>query len=511
MKLPQKTKRMVKEICKHLKHKRFSELTKDDKKVLKGILKKLYWDYNLSLRKIALLLKKDYDTIYKWFIKLGIRKRTLKEAALLRRNPTRQILLKLLPSNLQLEIKKCRKKIRPKKVDIPSNLLKELYVNQKLSAIKIGILLGVSKGTIERLLRKSKIKARKSVQKRTVDKKKRKVLLQRVPNDIREKIDKIYRKFQRRKSLGLLINSEDIPSEILEYLYLKCKLSLSEIGALFGLGSSKIRKRLKRCNIPRRSVSEALTKYQKRPFIEDSREMTKFKCYLLGARCGDLYALLDDRRVVCIISTTHPAWEKLMNDLFRRFGPIRKRPFENRKGEFAWQISAYLDISFSFLLKRLSLVPFWILSDQELFLSFLAGVMDSEGCISLDSYNNYPRFRISISLTDKELLKNLEDGLRNLGFSPILYKGKMHSSHFGKKPIWNLCIERKKELKRLLTLLLPFLKHEEKITKAKIALKSDNKSIGEIKREWQIILARIEKSVRKYKELAETLRNSKLS
>jgi len=499
--LPNELKRIVKEFYKQLKDKRFSELTKNNKKNLKEILEKLYWNYSLSLRKIALLFERDYDTIYKWFQKLNIRKRNPEEAAALRRNPNRKFLLKLLPPNLQLEIEKCRKELKPRKVNLPSQLLRKLYIESELSISKISILFGVSRRTIKKLLQKFGIKARRSIQKRIIDEKKRNILLKIVPLCVRNTINKIYQEFEKKKSLGLQVSSEKIPKEILEYLYLKHKLSSREIGILFGLSAAKIRKRLEKYNIPRRSVSEALTKYPKNPFVENNKEMTKLKCYLLGLRCGDLHAFLDDKRVVCTVSTTHPAWEKLMNNLFRDFGPIRKYPFENRKGEYAWRISTYLNESFSFLLAKLNSIPSWILLDKELFLNFLAGITDSEGSIVFDTYKNYMRFGINIVLTDLRLVEDIATGLRNIGFNPILFKGKRSKNHFGKRDIWNLRIEKKKEVKKLLE-ILP-LRHEEKIKKVKIALQSNHKSIEEVKQRWKLLSNKIKKDVIEYKKLAE--------
>lgn len=499
--LPREVQRMVKGFYEHLKGKKFSKLTKNDKEKLKEILKKLYWNYKLSLRKIASLFEKDYDTIYKWFSKLNIRKRSLHEAALPRRNPSRQFLLRLLPRSLRLEIEKCKKEIKPKKVNIPFQLLKKLYIENKLSASKIGILFEVNRKTIENLLKKFKIKTRRSIQKRVVDQKERNFLLKKVKPKIRRIVNEIYNNFKKRKSLGLGISSEEIPKEVLEHLYLECKLSSREIGLLFDLSGAKIRKRLEKYNIPRRSISDALSKYPKRPFIEDSKEMTKFKCYLLGLRCGDLHALIDDKRVVCDVSTTHPAWERLMNELFGNFGFIRKYPFENRKGEYAWRISAYLDRSFSFLVEKLNKVPSEILLNKELFLNFVAGLIDSEGTVALGIYNNYLRFWINITSTDFELLNDVAKGFLNRGFKPLLFQGKINKDHFGKRIVWNLRIGRKGEVKKLLR-LLP-LRHEEKIKKSRLVLNSGNKPLEEIEKEWKFLSSKIKKDTIKYKELAK--------
>ncbi|MEM2741886.1 MAG: LAGLIDADG family homing endonuclease [Nitrososphaeria archaeon] len=97
---------------------------------------------------------------------------------------------------------------------------------------------------------------------------------------------------------------------------------------------------------------------------------------------------------------------------------------------------------------------------MKIIFNLLAGLVNSEGCITLDSYNNYLRFKMNISLTDKKLLKNVEKGIKNLGFSSIFYVKEIDSSHFGKKPVWNLNVQRKEGMKRLLNLLFPFLRHD---------------------------------------------------
>jgi hypothetical protein len=466
--LPNEFREMVKESYKQLKGKKFSGLSKNSKEDLKKVLEKLYWNCNLSLRKIALLFERDYDTIYKWFLKLKIKKRSHQEAINLRRNPSRETLLASLPYELKRKVEQLSltQKVKRKWNLESKGILKTLYYDYGMSFNKLGLLFKISRSNFRRLFKKFKIKTRSFNLASKVNERERHKIMEKLPLDISNNIQKNFVKIQNRKSNNLSVSTSKLSKDILKVLYLDYKLSLKEIGMLFGFSQNKIRKRLRKYNIPIRSISEALTKYPKRPFIEDNEEMTKLKCYLVGLRCGDLYAFLDDKRVICSVSTTHPAWEKLMNDLFRDFGPIRKHPFENRKGEFAWQISAYLDDSFSFLISKLSKIPSWIVNNKQLFFNFLAGLIDSDGTIALKGKDR-PVIRITSS--DKWLMQKIKNILEKFNYHAVLYKKEKHNEiHFGKKPIYELEIGKKKEVMELLSQLS--FKHEEKIKRATLIL-----------------------------------------
>jgi hypothetical protein len=185
-----------------------------------------------------------------------------------------------------------------------------------------------------------------------------------------------------------------------------------------------------------------------------------------------------------------------MNDLFGKFGPVRKFPFENRKGKYAWRITAYLDESFSFLIKKLDKIPTWISIDKELFMSFLAGLIDSDGTITLKGKD---RPCIRIISTSEWLIGELSKILRKFNYHVVVYKKEKHDkTHFGKKPVYELEISKKKEVKQLL-LQIPF-RHEEKGKRASLALKLRKELLT---KEWKEFLDKIKSQRIKYQKLAE--------
>src|SRR3989344_2372030 len=83
-------------------NRKFYNLNKREKKLARNILIKLYWKYDLSFREIAFLFKKDYDTIQQWFKRLNIKKRTHKEAILLKKE---KMNVKNIPEEIKTQTK----------------------------------------------------------------------------------------------------------------------------------------------------------------------------------------------------------------------------------------------------------------------------------------------------------------------------------------------------------------------------------------------------------------------
>src|SRR3989344_1409087 len=420
-------------------NRKFYNLNKREKKLARNILIKLYWKYDLSFREIAFLFKKDYDTIQQWFKRLNIKKRTHKEAILLKKE---KMNVKNIPGEIKTQIIIYRKKQKKKTI-----LSRNLILNKLSKNIEIDV-------------------------------------------------NTLYSYFFIRKINRQFISSEKIPKNLLKSLYTKYKLSLKEIGSLFGLGASKIRKRMQKYNIPRRTLSEALTKYPKRPFKIRTKEDLKFKSYLIGARCGDLYASSEEKRIICNVSSTHPAWEPLMKELFENYGYIKSYPFENRADQYAWNITAYLHETFDFLKAQLKFIPEWINKDKLLFISFLAGLVDTDGFITL----NGKRPRLGISITNKSLLNSIKIILKIIDYHPTLTFKKNDESHFGEKRMWLLNLSRVHEVLSLIK-ILP-LKHKEKANKKELILKYNGK---ELVRLWKILAENIAKESKEYQYLAKTL------
>jgi hypothetical protein len=93
--------------------------------------------------------------------------------------------------------------------------------------------------------------------------------------------------------------------------------------------------------------------------------------------------------------------------------------------------------------------------------------------------------------------------LKNFGYHIIFSKRDNYDkTHFGKKPVWNLIIYRKKEVIQLLK-EIPF-KHEEKRKKLDLILNLKSKQLLE---PWKNLSNEIKMNKLKYQKLAERLKH----
>jgi len=163
----------------------------------------------------------------------------------------------------------------------------------------------------------------------------------------------------------------------------------------------------------------------------------------------------------------------------------------------SWRVMAYLNNSFSFLITKPEKVPDSIKFDKELFFNFLAGLIDSDGSINLVCGNRLTS-RIVIYLTDIKLLKDIKKQLQKFDYNPFIFERKKESKiHFGKKVMYELIIDRKKEVKLLLQ-QIPF-RHQEKIEKANLILKLKGDLLV---KKWKKLSQKIKQDVIRYKLLA---------
>lgn len=211
----------------------------------------------------------------------------------------------------------------------------------------------------------------------------------------------------------------------------------------------------------------AVTRHERKRFTGDESE----KNYLLGFVLGDCSVARHGRGIRVRSGSTHPLFVKLFADLLGAYGHLRMYPKDSGlvKAELNLQID--LDGSFEFLLwkniRPLSVVP----SNTTAFLSFIAGFFDAEGSVYFHRKSYSPSFELSITNTNRALLKKIQLILMSMNHHPKMYHFTQHGTRFegGKEgELWRLTIHRRDEVRRLLT-VLP-LRHEEKVTKAKLAL-----------------------------------------
>ncbi|MBA7601098.1 hypothetical protein ES703_08165 [subsurface metagenome] len=256
----------------------------------------------------------------------------------------------------------------------------------------------------------------------------------------------------------------------LNHLYWRRKLPMVKIGELFGVSSATICRCMKKFGIKVRTPSETSMKYQKLPFSGSPTE----KAYLLGLM-GDLHARYHRLQINVSLTTTHPAMVRLFESCFGKYGHVNKYPMLNPDFRYCeWYCYCNLHPSFSFLTVRDQKLSEQVLNTDELFYHHLSGIIDSEGFIGVSKCSGqrreYIRVLIGISSTDLTLLKQVAQKLRSLGYSAKVREAKSSTNAFkGKRKLWNLRIERKSDVFRVLPNLK--LRHQEKSEWGNLALK----------------------------------------
>lgn len=305
-------------------------------------------------------------------------------------------------------------KSKPSKV-----ILEELYLNQRLSSQAIAKLLHFNSGvTICNYLRKYGIPLRSTLGNR------------------------------------VLLN---ISKKTLLHLYHKEKLTQEQIAKNFGqISATGVQRLMKKYKISSRSYSEYLTKYPKYNFSGNLEE----KAYLIGFRLGDLHVHKAKLLIQVSCSTTIPQQINLIQNLFEQYGHFRIR--RNRRG--TTDITGLLNQSFKYLLLKKDSIAKWILKDNKLFLSFLAGYADAEGCYYLRKPT--PRHRLGWSLFeiqtyDKNIINTIFNKLTDFGIECALSVNNKHIRY--KQDMWRVTIVKKQSLWNFIKLLEPYHKHENKI------------------------------------------------
>lgn len=280
-----------------------------------------------------------------------------------------------------------------------------------------------------------------------------------------------------------------------------------KIGELFGVSSATICRCMKKLGIEVRTPSETSMKYQKLPFSGSPTE----KAYLLGLM-GDFHARYHRLQVNVSLTTTHPAMIRLFESCFGKYGHVNKYPMLNPDFRY-YEGYCYcnLHLSFSFLTARDQKLNEQVLNTDELFYRYLSGIIDSEGFIGVSKYSGqrreYIRILIGISSTNLSLLEQIAQKLRSLGYSVKVREAKSSTNAFkGRRKLWNLRIERKSEVFRVLPNLK--LQHQEKSEWSNLALKiakSGHIYWGEIASRVMDLRMRIEQEVQLCKTEAKKM------
>ena len=210
--------------------------------------------------------------------------------------------------------------------------------------------------------------------------------------------------------------------------------------------------------------------------------------YAHGMVLGDV-TLIKDRRGYDLwraqVSTTHPALEKAFVEGFLPLstdGMVRKYPVRGAATPYRWNIYAWIEPSIARILavRGAGAVDFYS-GSKELLAAFTAGLFDTDGGLTLTIVRRKrmkykPRFepRVSVYNSDKEMLRVLRDSWLRYGIKLMLRKDRdpqLKRPWKGKLVVYELATASYSVIVEFLETILPYMKHWEKIVKAKITVK----------------------------------------
>jgi hypothetical protein len=168
------------------------------------------------------------------------------------------------------------------------------------------------------------------------------------------------------------------------------------------------------------------------------------------------------------------AMADLFSELFGGYGHVSCFPrFKKDAGTYEWNLSVYLDMSFSFLLQ--DKVSFWKNSTRDELYSYLSGLLDADGSIVVtrDSGVKVTLF-LDYCNSDIEFLNMIRSFLINEGYLCSIRINKRagfktqkyHIIH--RRDYWQLSVYGIDRVKKLIRKLEP--RHREKIFRKKPAL-----------------------------------------
>ncbi len=209
--------------------------------------------------------------------------------------------------------------------------------------------------------------------------------------------------------------------------------------------------------------------------------------YAHGLVLGDV-TLIKDKRIPNLwraqVSTTHPALERAFIEGFLPLsidGKIRKYPVRGGATPYKWNIYAWMSAEIANILaiKGPRAVVLYGES-KDLLAAFTAGLFDSDGGVTLSitrrkRMNYKPRFepRVAIYNSDRALLEELRKLWFRYGIKLRVRKDRspqLNRPWKGKLIVYELASASYSTIVNFLSTILPYMKHWEKITKAKITI-----------------------------------------
>ncbi len=371
----------------------------------------------------------------------------------------------------------------PKQV-IPEEMLRDLYVEQQLSSTEIATLCGCSSLTVIHRLREYGIpvrgKAEAGMLVRGVE------IPENVLRDLYEQqgmssiqiasrygcSDVVVRK--KLVQCGIPIRSRaeaasqrwdlNIPEELLRDLYEVQKLSTVAIADKYGCTHRAILLKMAEYGIKTRTISEAMALIEGYPKTDFSGDLQE-KSYLIGFRLGDMYARMvqeNGHTILVSTTTTKLAQLQLIHDIFHPYGWV---DIEGPRSKGHYGIKCYLNMTFDFLLPKVDRIENWIMAEPErYFAPFFAGYLDAEGHFGVSK----GRSCLKVSSCDKAILQQSYTALISLGIlipPPILIRPAGTTDNRGvtnRRDVWRLGSGRRASLLQIIALVDPYLKHAKR-------------------------------------------------
>jgi len=253
-----------------------------------------------------------------------------------------------------------------------------------------------------------------------------------------------------------------VTREKLQELYLEEKKSTRQTAKELEIAQTSVRRWMIRYGIPARNPWAQL-KYPRTHFSGNEEE----KAYLLGLRAGDLSVLQRTPYTVEVTTaTSHPAMVNLFYEVFSRYGHCGKWPRLSNLG-YEWALYCGLDTSFTFLVHKILEAP----AENELFYPFLAGYIDAEGCWKISSHHHrWVDLGLVVGSKDFEILSSIQKKLKEDEYHPVFCINTRQSRFNETRPLYELCLSRRKEVLSIIQRVIPFMKHREKIEKTKLIM-----------------------------------------
>lgn len=241
-------------------------------------------------------------------------------------------------------------------------------------------------------------------------------------------------------------------------------------------------------------------KHEVQPFNGTTEE----KYYMIGFRLGDLHVRAEsDYRIGVSVTSSRPAMEKIIEEVFSKYGPIKKNVYkDNRHGlyEISYRLTLHRP-SFDFLIPNT--FPEEKLSDND-FYALMSGLIDAEGCISLTRTSiekDHVDVTIDISNKNRQLLARIKEELTSRGVMSFIRKTKTPRG----EPFYRLVIKERKSVLNLLRKLS--LKHREKRLKLKLAIEVTKKGLkwSQVKQKVEELRKEINIEHRKFQKKIEAM------